>query len=93
MTNQNIFSFQLSQTGNYSFFVTKEGLCQFNNHHGNSLLEEFALTAYSRISFLGCWLIFTSKGHSNKSKSTFIFKDSLSTKDYSRLKRVIVALK
>jgi len=109
ITNQNIFCFELSQRGSYWFFVTQQGLCQFGNHpgdhpgvhqgvhqgdhQGDHLFEEFALTAHSRISFLGCWLIFTTQEHSNKSKSTFIFKDSLSTKDYSRLKRIIVALK
>lgn len=71
--------------------ITQQGVIQFDNLEDNSM--NFQLTPYSRVSFLGCWLIISSPGSSKKVKTKFIFKDSLSSADYSRLSRVITALK
>jgi hypothetical protein len=74
-------------------FLTEEGLFQLGSYKSNILIDEFILSPYSRVSFLGCWLIFSKVGINNKLQSKFIFKDSLSSKDYSRLRRIIMALK
>ena len=71
--------------------ITQQGVIQFENSKGNSV--SFQLTPYSRVSFLGCWLIFSSLSHPIKVQTKFIYKDSLSTTDYSRLRRVITAIK
>jgi len=76
-----------------SLFLTDKGLCQFSSYQRNNSVEEYAFSPYSRVSFLGCWLIFSKVGNSNELQSKFIFKDSLSSKDYSRLRRVIMALR
>jgi len=67
-----------------------QGECQFNDQDNSQ--ENWQLSPYSRLSFLGCWLVFT-HDHINKPSAKFIFKDSLSSQDYSRLRRIIVALK
>ncbi len=73
------------------FVLTTQGECQFTDQQGR--VEERTLSPYSRVSFLGCWLFFSQQEGDNRHSSTFIFKDSLSSKDYSRLRRVILALK
>lgn len=52
--------------------------------------KENALTLHknSRIGWLGCWLILTDDDH--KHGHLFLFKDQLSTLDYSRLSRTIL---
>jgi hypothetical protein len=49
------------------------------------------LLASSRISFIGCWLDFQCLGE-NKQRSLFIYKDSLSKKNYSRLVNIVTQL-
>ena len=98
-----IFSIAISNTKVFSplpknsckqlLFLTEEGLFQLGSYKSNILIDEFILSPYSRVSFLGCWLIFSKVGINNKLQSKFIFKDSLSSKDYSRLRRIIMALK
>ena len=82
-----------SQADIESLILTNKGLCQFSSSHHNDSVEEYILSPYSRSSFLGCWLLFSKVGSLNKLESKFIFKDSLSSKDYSRLRRVIMALR
>jgi len=76
---------------NEKFTLTSTGLFQFKNVQEKS--ENFQLLPFSRVSFLGCWLFFNSKQAPKNLQSKFIFKDSLSSADYSRLTRVIKALK
>jgi len=73
------------------FTITNEGFFQFYTDRGNS--TDFKLTPFSRVSFLGCWLVYSSQKNPDNLKAKFIFKDSLSSADYSRLRRVITALK
>lgn len=75
------------------FIVAKNGECQFLEH-------KYQLLSSSRVSFFGCWLkmILIRNGHqSNQSlqniKHYFIYRDSLSNQDFSRLARVIKSLK
>jgi hypothetical protein len=72
----------------------------------NNLAEQFQLLTNSRCSFLGCWLnlapisnLYLRESFSNvivkksQKKRLFIYRDSLSKKDFSRLSRVIRNLK
>lgn len=71
----------------YQFEVTSQGLCTFDGKH------DYQLQASSRLSFLGCWLYFVAAPVSSndvpKHKQLFIFKDSLSDQDFSRLSAVL----
>jgi len=82
------------------FELTNEGLCSFD---GNI---HYQLLANSRFSFLGCWLtlqpltaqpmptvnsMFNAKNNSPKTRF-FIYRDSLSRQDFSRISRVISQL-
>ena len=74
------------------FTVTQQGRCQF--YRSNEDAQEWQLSAHSRVSFLGCWLIFNKQENKPAHvEPIFIFKDQLSTVDYSRLRRIIKALK
>ena len=74
------------------FTVTQQGSCQFYRSNGGA--QEWQLSAHSRVSFLGCWLIFNKQENKlTHAEPIFIFKDQLSTVDYSRLRRIIKALK
>jgi len=69
--------------------------------------EQFQLLASSRYSFFGCWLHMSALSNQHKSnrylskpllnainkKRLFIYRDSLSTEDFSRLSQVIRKLK
>ena len=74
------------------FELDNQGICAFEG--GNN----YQLQANSRISFLGCWLILqpvsdTSLIINNQNNNVkirfFIFRDSLSKQDFSRLSQVI----
>ncbi len=58
--------------------------------------EQFQLLANSRYSFFGCWLYMTplpvTINKKSKTKQLFIYRDSLSAKDFSRLSQVIRSL-
>ncbi|MBU2869620.1 hypothetical protein, partial [Colwellia sp. E2M01] len=60
--------------------------------------NEYQLLAQSRFSFLGCWLIMQPKNDPlQKStqvlpKQLFIFRDSVSAQDFSRLAKIIKQL-
>jgi hypothetical protein len=85
-----------------SFTLNILGECQFSSN------DKRQLSAKSRISFWGCWLVFEKKSsgslespEKNRLKKLlvkltfptyFIFKTSLSPKQYSRLCRVILKL-
>lgn len=71
----------------YQFELSSQGLCHFGD-------EYYQLRADSRLSFFGCWLIFndissTQKPIVHKNKQLFIYRDSLSAQDFSRLTHVI----
>jgi len=74
------------------FELDNQGICAFEG--GNS----YQLQANSRISFLGCWLILQpvsntslvlNNRNTNAKRRFFIFRDSLSKQDFSRLSQVI----
>jgi hypothetical protein len=78
-----------------NFELSREGDCSFK---GNELYQ---LQESSRLSFLGCWLILQPKTPANsifnnnkahKNKTLFIYRDSLSKQDLSRLANVIAQL-
>ena len=73
------------------FTITLSGDIQFDNDQEKP--EGFQLSPLSRVSFLGCWLVYSSLQSPDNLQAKFIFKDSLSSADYSRLRRVIMALK
>ncbi|WP_350226388.1 protein YgfX [Thalassotalea sediminis] len=54
----------------------------------------YMLTSGSRIGWFGCWLhLYTLNNQSNQVKRFFIFKDSMSRRDYTRLCRYILRFK
>lgn len=72
----------------FQFDITNQGLCTFDGQ------DDYQLQANSRLSFLGCWLFFVaaSSDISNdapKHKRLFIFRDSLTEQDFSRLSAVL----
>lgn len=93
MSNPRIYSPLANSSCKEFLFLTKEGSFQLDNSQRNHIIEKFILYPNSRVSFLGCWLVFYEEGNINKLQSKFIFKDSLSSKDYSRLRCIITALK
>lgn len=74
---------------NQYFSINNMGLCVFDNNN------ELQLHPSSRVSFLGCWLVFCENERAceseslNKATHLYIFKDSLSDTDFSRLARVL----
>jgi hypothetical protein len=92
-----IISFYLS-LNNYSPFthcltITSEGHVSMHNE-----AMTYQLLATSRLSFLGCWLKLQKSSNLNKPtpiteqanyKQLFIFRDSLSGQDFSRLVSVL----
>lgn len=81
------------------FEISSQGVCAFDNNHRYQLLES------SRFSFFGCWLVlqpvittdkifrgFNGKNSRGKSKVLFIYRDSLSQQDFSRLSNIIAQL-
>lgn len=86
--------------------IDENGVCSFESMFDNSfestsnVKEQFQLLASSRYSFFGCWLDMDSTKLVNKSinkkhikKQLFIYRDSLSSEDFSRLSQVIRKLK
>jgi len=82
------------------FELDSHGLCSFDG------IEYYQLQASSRFSFLGCWLtlqpmtaqpitavgsMFNAKNNNSKTRF-FIYRDSLSQQDFSRISRVITQL-
>jgi len=72
----------------YQFELSQQGLCTFDGQ------RYYQLQANSRLSFLGCWLTLTSVTENStrlasKYKQLFIYRDSLSQKDFSRLSLVL----
>jgi len=70
----------------YQFELTPQGVCTFNG------AEYYQLQTNSRFSFLGCWLTLMPATAQNtllkgKKKQLFIYRDSLSEQDFSRLSR------
>jgi hypothetical protein len=76
-----------SNIGN--FVIDNDGKCVFSEH------QEFQLDASSRVGWFGCWLVLTSFVVSNNKevKYLFLFKNSISSQDYSRMSRIIKRLK
>lgn len=83
-----------------NFELNRQGRCSFDGKN------HYQLQASSRFSFLGCWLtlqpltaqpittvnsMFNAKGSNNQSR-VFIYRDSLSNQDFSRLSTVISQL-
>jgi len=72
----------------YHFQLSQHGLCVFNDE------QCYQLQANSRYSFLGCWLILLpiaalNKPFVDKKEQLFIYRDSLSKQDFSRLSQVL----
>ena len=77
------------------FELDSQGLCTFD---GN---KYYQMQVDSRYSFLGCWLILqpvtavstmANTSNDNSKKVCFIYRDSLSNQDFSRLSNVISQL-
>lgn len=75
-----------------TFELTSQGQCLFDDQ------TCYQIQASSRQSFLGCWLVlqllpnnqvFSNAKNSNPNRLLFIFRDSLSSQDFSRLSNVI----
>jgi hypothetical protein len=79
-----------------TFELNSQGGCSFD---GNI---HYQLQASSRFSFLGCWLTLqpliaqpmtaVNASNSNQKKLFFIYRDSLSSEDFSRISNVISQL-
>ena len=75
----------------FEFDLTNQGLCSFGDNN------QYQLQKNSRFSFFGCWLNLqqitatgTALSNNDKAKKTlFIYRDSLSSQDFSRLSQVI----
>jgi hypothetical protein len=79
-----------------SFIVTNEGIITFSDK-----ISSYQLLPNSRLSFVGCWLVFQPSGLSTTSiklngnralTKLFIYRDSLSRQDFSRLAKIIKKL-
>ena len=94
------------QATTFQFIFDEHGVCSFEFMPENTVAsaidrkEPFQLLTGSRYSFLGCWLnVYSAEPVSNainkrhKKKRLFIYRDSLSTEDFSRLTQVIRNLK
>jgi hypothetical protein len=68
-----------------SFVLSDTGECQFNGQ------EALQISTNSQINLWGYWLVFTSNDKTLANR--FIFKDSLSREDQSRLSRTILRVK
>jgi len=88
--------------------LDEHGVCSFDSALESTVgrKEQFQLLASSRYSFFGCWLHMSplsnqyssellpnTKNKSDKQKRLFIYRDSLSTDDFSRLSQIIKKLK
>jgi len=81
--------------GFLNFELNEQGQCFFDDGSG------YQLHTSSRLSFLGCWLILqpiqtvnvvpSTKSH-RAMNSLFIFRDSLSSQDFSRIAKVLSQL-
>ncbi|NQY64865.1 MAG: hypothetical protein HRT38_14275 [Alteromonadaceae bacterium] len=78
-------------------FISAEETSQSLIGDVNDFKQDLQLQRTSRVGFYGCWLSFKAvdeqktiiKSGAGVNKSLFIFKDSLSDRDFSRLCRVI----
>lgn len=97
---QRITSKNDSIKGINHFNLQVNGCCIFyDDHHVKVQPMQYQLAKSSRVSVLGCWLCFeqqsgnaiiTPLAHANKPpQHWFVYRDSLSAQDYSRLTRVI----
>lgn len=97
-----MFHLALNEQGVFSF----EDAVDYEVVSLSDKKEQFQLLATSRYSFFGCWLHVVSLSNltlpglstktinqQNQKKWLFIYRDSLSTQDFSRLTKVIRALK
>jgi len=79
----------------YDFSMNTQGQCLFTLSD-SSVVKSYQLLAKSRISFVGCWLFMKPIGlnhrNSNRTKRIFLFKDSISNQDYSRISRILKSL-
>lgn len=86
--------------------IDENGVCSFESMFENSVVsssdvsEQFQILASSRYSFFGCWLdMYSTKLLNNAinkkhiKKQLFIYRDSLSSEDFSRLSQIIRKLK
>lgn len=84
------------------FLLQKEGLCSFLD--SSEGIEHYQLLKGSQYSFLGCWLLLQPTSQfgelnpknsfitPNPTKRVFIYRDSVSELDFSRLSNVISQL-
>lgn len=90
----------------FHLIIDEKGICSFEPLLDKTLggtantNELFQLLISSRYSFLGCWLdMYSSKSltssinKKHKKKQLFIYRDSLSQEDFSRLSQIIRELK
>jgi hypothetical protein len=80
-----------------TFQLSTQGLVDFN------VEEQWEINIKSKLSWLGCWLVLDHVSQDNKTlngpsrkkkqKSIFIFKDSVSDKQYARLSRILLKVK
>jgi hypothetical protein len=75
----------------YQFELTSQGMCTFDGE------SYYQLQLNSRLSFLGCWLNFISTIEGSmpsdkRVKKIFIYRDSLSEQDFSRISRILKSL-
>lgn len=77
----------------YRILVTTQGSIQFIDNRGQ-VSKPMQLSDKSRASALGCWLVaqVSSADGQEQRRNGFIFKDSVSAQNYSRLVRVIRSL-
>jgi hypothetical protein len=75
-----------------NFIIGNEGKCILAEH------QTFQLDVHSRVGWFGCWLVLTSTSsvavsHEKVVRHLFLFKNSVSLQDYSRISRIIKRLK
>ena len=75
----------------YLFELTSQGRCTFDGE------TYYQLQLTSRLSFVGCWLnlipaIECNMSDDKKNKQIFIYRDSLSEQDFSRISRILKSL-
>ena len=78
-----------------TFEINAQGVCAFEDN------SHYQVQANSRFSFLGCWLVLQalpsntlllSEANNRPKKLFFIYRDSLSKHDFSRISRIITQL-
>lgn len=90
------------------FELNNQGACVFEGYDfegydfkgDSNSINHYQLLEGSRFSFIGCWLLLQptmdnadfNTGHSHAKKRIFIFRDSVTEQDFSRLANVITQL-